>query len=83
MDKAAVKSLKVASAWATPEQVTDFLQGMQADAEKYGFRSIVVVAETRDGSIYDGSTRTEDKFKIGAALMRMAMDLLGFEKKRT
>lgn len=81
MSDSKVTSLKVATAWTTPEEVAKFLEGIKADSEKHGFRSITIVAELRDGDILDGGTRVEDRFKVGAALMRMAMVLLGFEQR--
>ena len=67
-------------AWANPDDVKEFIDKMNAMAADKGFNSLVCAGELRDGSIYTGSSRVEDKFKVAAALMFFAMKLMGFKE---
>lgn len=66
--------------WATPAEVIEKLDAIREDAATLKIKSINFVCELADGSIYSGSSRTDDIFRVGAALMSQAMKLLGFSR---
>lgn len=67
--------------WATPEQVEAFIEKLRGDVVEHKLISLIVIGECFDGNMYSGSTRIEDVFKVGAKMMGVAMEFLGFARK--
>ena len=73
----------VENRWANPQEVEKHLALITKMASEKGFSSMVTVAELPDGRIYTGASRTEDRFRVGAALIMMALELMGVRTSDT
>ena len=67
--------------WANPREVKAHIAFLQKTAKSHGFKSLVTVGEMKDGSIFYGASRTDDKFKVAGSMIAMGLRLMGFVER--
>lgn len=78
----ATATLVPKNTWAIPENVIKMMDELREMAQGDKIISMSIVGECADGKMFNMSTRTDDRFKVAAEHMALAMKLLGFVSER-
>lgn len=66
--------------WANPKEVDRAVVEVNRMAAEHKFKSIAIVGELQNGSVYTYASRSEDVYSVAAQFMMMAIRLMGFKE---
>lgn len=66
--------------WANPKEVDKAIVEINKMAAEHKLKSVTIVGELMNGSVYTRSSRTDNSYDVAAQYMMMAMRLMGFKE---